>query len=370
MNSLFQKFKPDLLMGGLMTIVITIVLIQIGFIITHPGTSSTLGFVFINIFSFLIFWMFFSFIIHKFNVYRVLAVVAFIAVVLTIGRYKGIFAHPMTFPLLILFWLAIAHFVFPNFHKKYRVIAFLSYGFILVSYLLFFNMGPDGADYYRLNFINSLFIPIPVFVGLWLYEQWRWLKTLKADKAKAELALLKSQVNPHFFFNTLNNLYGLVVEKSEDAPEVVLKLSDMMRYTIYEGKEDLVNLTDEIKYLETYIGLHKIRYQQRVDIRFKHDVKNEIQIAPLLFIILLENAFKHGAEKLTEKAYISLDLVTRDDQIFFTIENNYESNPSRKKGIGLDNLKQRLTHIYPNRHELKVEQTDSTYTAHLNLDLR
>ena len=96
----------------------------------------------------------------------------------------------------------------------------------------------------------------------WLFQQWKWLKTLESKKSKAELSLLKSQINPHFFFNTLNNLYGLTVEKSDDAPNVVLKLSDMMRYTIYMGKEDLVPLKDEVDYLQNYIELHKIRYQK------------------------------------------------------------------------------------------------------------
>ena len=203
---------------------------------------------------------------------------------------------------------------------------------------------------------------------MWVYEQWRWPRTLQADKGKAELALLKSQINPHFFFNTLNNIYGLVVEKSEKAPEVVLKLSDVMRYTIYEGKEDLVALKDEISYLENYIELHKIRYQKKVDIQFKYEADEAVQVAPLLFIILLENAFKHGVEPSTENAYIHLNLKTEGSRILFTIENNYDSNiPREKGGIGLDNLKKRLAHSYPNRHELKIEKTDTIYKVHLKL---
>ena len=141
-----------------------------------------------------------------------------------------------------------------------------------------------------------------------------------------------------------------------------------MRYTIYQGKEDFVLLKDEINYLENYIELHKIRYQKKVEIRFDHDVREGLKVAPLLFIILLENALKHGVEPLTENAYIHLDLKTLDHQILFTIENNYEPNaPNENAGIGLDNLKKRLAHIYPNRHELKIEKIEGIYRARLNL---
>lgn len=294
--------------------------------------------------------------------------VVFLAVMFVIPHYTGIWDSPITVPLLILFWLGVAYLILPEFFKKYRVAILSVYISVIAYHFFFFTTAPDHVQDYRLNLINFILLPIPVFVALWGYEQWRWLKMLKADKARAELALLTSQINPHFFFNTLNNLYGLVVEKSEQAPEVVLKLSDMMRYTIYQGKEDFVLLKDEINYLENYIELHKIRYQKKVEIRFDHDVREGLKVAPLLFIILLENALKHGVEPLTENAYIHLDLKTLDHQIIFTIENNYEPKaPNENAGIGLDNLKKRLAHIYPNQHELKIEKIEGTYRARLNL---
>ena len=296
------------------------------------------------------------------------AIVIFLAVLLVIPHYTGIWDSPITIPLLILFWLGVGYLVLPEFFKKYRVAIFSVYGFVIAYNFFLFNMAPNLAENHRLYLTNFMFIPIPVFTALWVYEQWRWLRTLQADKGKAELALLKSQINPHFFFNTLNNLYGLVVEKSEKAPEVVLKLSDMMRYTIYEGKEESVSLIDEVSYMETYIELHKIRYQKKVDIRFTHKVENAAQVAPLLFVILLENAFKHGVEPLTENAYIHLDLKTEGNHVFFTIENNYDSKILRQnKGIGLDNLKKRLAHSYPDGHQLKIEKTDMVYKVYLNL---
>ena len=182
--------------------------------------------------------------------------------------------------------------------------------------------------------------------------------------------MLKSQINPHFFFNTLNNLYGLTVEKSDQAPAVVLKLSDMMRYTIYKGKEDFVSIKNEVEYLKNYIELHKIRFQKRVKIDFIHQIKGDCKVAPLLFIIFLENAFKHGVEKMIEDAYINIDLKADKSKINFTIENNFEEQISKnEKGIGLDNLKKRLDHMYPNKYELIIEVDSLVYRASLNINL-
>jgi LytS/YehU family sensor histidine kinase len=193
---------------------------------------------------------------------------------------------------------------------------------------------------------------------------------MESKKVKAELSLLKSQINPHFFFNTLNNLYGLTVEKSDDAPDVVLKLSEMMRYTIYMGKEDVVPLKEEITFLQNYIDLHKLRYHENIDIQFETTLTKEYQIAPLLFIIALENAFKHGAEKLTKNAYIYLSMKDIEDCLEFTIENNFDKNyKETTPGIGLNNLKERLELLYPKKHLLTIDKFDSVYKLSLKIDL-
>jgi len=362
MNSSLPNHNAFII-GGIITIVMAVVLGGLGFMFTDSA------YIYIHIYILVFCWLLISFLISKNPVYKIIGLVVFVIATMVLDNYMEIPDNPITTPLVVLSWLGVAYLILPQFFKKYKIAIFSVYGAVL-SYFLIFRMMPNYFENHQQNFSNFMLIPIPVFAALWGYEQWRWLKTLEADKGKAELALLKSQINPHFFFNTLNNLYGLVVEKSAQAPEVVLKLSDMMRYTIYEGKEDLVNLTNEVKYLENYIELHKIRFQKRVNIQFEHDVKEDIQVAPLLFIILLENAFKHGAEKLIKNAYIYLELKTRDKQILFTIENNFDPNASNQKaGIGLDNLKERLAHTYPNQHELRIEKTDSTYTAHLTIDL-
>ena len=301
---------------------------------------------------------------------KVLAVLGLLVVMLVIPHYTGIWDNPFAVPILILFWLGVTYLILPEFFKKYRIAILSVYGLVITYNFFFFTSTPDQAQNDRLSLVLFMILPIPVFAALWAYEQWRWLKTLKADKAKAELALLKNQINPHFFFNTLNNLYGLVVEKSEKAPELVLKLSDMMRYTNYEGKEDLVLVKDEISYLENYIELHKIRYQKKVEILFTHEVQEGLKVAPLLFINLLENAFKHGVEKIRENAFIHLRMRSKGRQLFFSIENSFEGMASNhNKGIGLENLKKRLDYLYPSKHQLTVDEKESIFKVQLNLEI-
>ena len=142
----------------------------------------------------------------------------------------------------------------------------------------------------------------------------------------------------------------------------------MMRYTIYEGEKETVKIADEIEYLKNYIELHKIRYKKTVDITFKHDVNADQLITPLLYIILLENAFKHGIETLTENAYIHIDLNEDQDFIYFRIENNFDPKEiNDTKGIGLTNLKHRLSLIYPKKHELNTFQENNIYRTTLKI---
>jgi len=196
------------------------------------------------------------------------------------------------------------------------------------------------------------------------------LLTLKNEKAKAELLHLKSQVNPHFFFNTLNNLYGLVGTDAKKAQELILKLSDIMRYSIYEGEKETVTLKAEVDYLKNYIELHKMRYHKKVDVQFDVQIEDEYEVMPLLYINLLENAFKHGLENLREDAYIHLSMKTKNKEVFFEIENNFDvEQPKGGNGIGLKNLKRRLELVYPKKHTLTLTTSENIYKAQLTLQL-
>ncbi|WP_286856499.1 MULTISPECIES: sensor histidine kinase [Sphingobacterium] len=227
------------------------------------------------------------------------------------------------------------------------------------------------------NFSSKISIPIIGFYSLlcvalislgvyWLIKQIVSIIKLKNEKMKAELMLLKSQVSPHFFFNTLNNLYGLVVKDPQKAQELILKLSDMMRYSIYEGEKEKVQIQEEIEFLENYIELHKMRYHKLINVDFQYNIDENRTVTPLLFIILLENAFKHGVENLIENAYIKMNLITSQKEICFVIENSFEKR-DRESGIGLKNLKRRLELIYPDQHELTFSVNENIYKVTLVL---
>ncbi|WP_299307021.1 sensor histidine kinase [uncultured Psychroserpens sp.] len=296
----------------------------------------------------------------------VLLIIAF----LTFGtdNYFNIPNHPIVIFLIVVFWLGVFYLFFPKFFKKYSILILLVYGLIL-CYFFYLRLDENYTELYHERILNLLMFPIPVIFFIWIYEQWKWFNTLKSEKAKAELELLKTQVNPHFLFNTLNNLYALTVKQSEKAPEMILKLSDMMRYTIYEGKNERVPLSEEIDYLKNHIALHEIRHKKNVSIEFEHNILPADEIAPLLFIILLENAFKHGVEKLTSDAYVIIVLHSDKNQIYFSVENNYEiPSENNNKGIGIENLKRRLLLIYPDSHKLTINQTTSTYKVELTIN--
>ena len=368
MKGFFQKYYKALIYGGIITLGLVFMLSWFDFMLVDPAyLSSEVQFI-LNIVFIILVWLLISFVIHSSSVLKVLGVMLLLPLSGLADIYLKAF-NPITIPLIILFWLGVAYLIMPQFFLKYKIAIFSVYGLVLI-YFLIFRMMPNYLEEHHQTFVNFMLIPIPIFAALWGYEQWRWFKSVQADKGKAELALLKSQINPHFFFNTLNNLYGLVVEKSDQAPDVVLKLSEMMRYTIYDGREDLVSLDDEITYLENYIDLHKIRYQKKVNIEFHKELDEDLKIAPLLFIILLENSFKHGVEKLTEGAFVRIYLLAKDHHLNFRIENNFEEQPSKKTtGIGLENLRKRLEHIYPGRHELSIEKQAPLYRVNLSIQL-
>lgn len=307
----------------------------------------------------------------KKTVVYVLSLIALIVVTLLIDSAMNLPDNPITFVLLMGFWLGIAYLLAPTFIRKYWKLITLIYVPLLLYffYLRLFSGGLEAYLVIKEDFpFVVFFLPIPIFFLVWIFEQWKWIQNLKAEKSKTELSLLKTQINPHFFFNTLNNLYALTVKNSKQAPEVILKLSDMMRYTIYEGEKETVKLQDEIDYLNNYIELHKIRYKKSVKITFNHDIDTSLTIAPLLYIILLENAFKHGVETLAENAFVQIDLFEKGDFIYFEIENNFDPKEiNESDGIGLKNLKRRLLLIYGKEHELHVESKNNIYKTTLKI---
>lgn len=219
------------------------------------------------------------------------------------------------------------------------------------------------------NLLSILFVVFFFFLLSWIIWQITSAIRLKNEKKKIEILHLQSQVNPHFFFNTLNNLYGLVAEDTMKAQKMILQLSDMMRYSIYDGQADSVPISQEVTYLKNYIELHKMRYHKPISVDFTTTITDEnVKVMPLLFILLIENAFKHGIEALHKDAYIAIHIQSTSKEVLFSVENRYDPTQLPKApGIGLKNLKRRLAIGYPKKHTLTFEKTDDLYKAQLTV---
>ena len=207
------------------------------------------------------------------------------------------------------------------------------------------------------------------------FKEKEQIETLLKEKAQAEISFLKAQIHPHFLFNTLNNLYTLTLRKSDLAPNIVRKLSDMLSYMFYQCKAHSVPIVQEIQLLQTYIDLEMIRYGERLELKFEHELENELaEIAPLVLLSMVENAFKHGASGDINKPVIHIQLKEADNQLFFRVFNSkppkgQEDDTQFKKGIGVSNIKRQLELIYPNHYSLAINEQERTYEVQLNIQL-
>lgn len=228
------------------------------------------------------------------------------------------------------------------------------------------------------SFLSSFMVAGLSTVGKMLYE-WvslrRERKKLERETLQSELKFLKNQINPHFLFNTLNNIYSLALIKSDLAPEVILKLSEILRYMLYECNEPKVKLVNEISYIKNYMDLEKLR--QKDDVMMEFTTEGEIGeqlISPMLFTPFLENAFKHGINKVLKDACVKVHLKVDSDHLYFRVQNTKpEFEPDnitkRQGGIGLANVRKRLELLYPGNYSLDIQNTLTKYIIELNLNL-
>ncbi|WP_346861653.1 histidine kinase [uncultured Draconibacterium sp.] len=191
---------------------------------------------------------------------------------------------------------------------------------------------------------------------------------------EAELKLLKAQIHPHFLFNTLNNLYGLTLEKSDKAPDLVLRLSDILDYILYRCDEKRVLLSDELANLKNYIEIEKIRYSGKLKMQVDFPSEtNNLQIAPLIILPFIENAFKHGVSNYPGVAFVNIKLHLIDQTLIFKIENSknqvVNATSNHSKGIGLKNARKRLDLIFPEKYILKIDDKTDSFSVNLTLNL-
>ncbi len=210
------------------------------------------------------------------------------------------------------------------------------------------------------------------FIKKWA-EQRHINEALIKEKVAAELSLLKSQVQPHFIFNTLNNIYMLSLKNSPLTSDMIYRLSALLSYMLYDTKRTFIEIEKEIDYVKNYINLEKIRYGERLDVQLNvfNNVRG-VMVTPLLFLPLVENAFKHGVSNAVDDSWIHIDISLKKKTLVFKVENSvikekYTANDFGS-GLGLENLKRRLEILYPNRHELKVMNDDCSYLATLKIN--
>ncbi len=216
-----------------------------------------------------------------------------------------------------------------------------------------------------------IFLSLPIVLALQWGQQNIRILALENEKSQTELSLLKQQINPHFFFNTLNNLYALSLQKDTRTSESILQLSELMRFTIYKGQEDRILLTEEVKYLEDYIELQQMRLRIPLKLSFEKEILNDnFLIAPMLLIVIIENAFKHGIETADQEAFLHISLKVSNHQLEFTCINSVENKlEDHKPGIGLQNLRSRLDLIYPNNYKLVLNKEPGIFKAMLHINL-
>lgn len=278
---------------------------------------------------------------------------------------------------------------FPRFYSNLKAYIIISAVFVIIYALIYylidvnlvphlskyeFKHPPQFFIYFRMLMTSSFFYFIGTSASLIEHNQ-RLVeneKLLTGEKLETELKLLKAQINPHFIFNALNNIYSLTYMQAKNAPDAVLKLSEMLRYVFYDCSKDKVHLSAEIKYIENFNAFQQMKseYKQNINIKNDSGISN-IEIAPMLFIPFIENAFKYSRIEEDEKAYVNIALNKKDNKLLFSIENSIptDNKPMSGSGTGIKNVKHRLAIIYANKHQLDIQDQKNKFTVNLSVEI-
>ncbi|MFN8241758.1 MAG: histidine kinase [Bacteroidales bacterium] len=286
----------------------------------------------------------------------------------------------MVFTDLLIYW------ILPRFLLKRKFLLFtllaVVHGILFglaVWYVIYLVSGYPFIE--TLPFIRPIILnyQIPATAAaIYMFKRWyliqQYTLNLEKEKIESELNFLKSQIHPHFLFNTLNNLYALTLKKSDSAPDTVLRLSNLLEYTLYSGKKTEVELGEELNQLLGYINLEKLRFGNRLTTSVNISSNTDgLEIAPLLLLPFVENSFKHGVSNDLKNPYIKLNVDVTGNQLVFNIVNSCSNNQIHfevyKERIGLKNVKRRLELLYPDTHKLDIIQEDDTFTVNLELIL-
>jgi len=242
--------------------------------------------------------------------------------------------------------------------------------------------GRNDVDWQSIYwFFNEIAIPLLAFMTIKFmfdnFEQQKKLEQIEKDNLTNELKFLKSQIQPHILFNSLNNLYDFTLSKSDKAPDLVLKLANVLRYVLYETSTEKVKLSKEFKFLKDYIDLQQMQFEGRGVLEFDASHPNnleELEIAPFLLIPFIENSVKHSLGTKEKNVIVKIFLEVKGKNIKLLVSNNFEKSNHRTedlttKGIGLKNVKKRLDLLYPNQYELSIQESNTFYSVQLELAL-
>ena len=237
------------------------------------------------------------------------------------------------------------------------------------------NLTPGGNDNifspenYQFVFL-FLAISTPIILAFERQQQHVQISNIAQQQTKTELMLLQQQINPHFLFNTLNNLYALTLKKADNAPDLVMQLANLLRYSVYEGQKAQVSLEKEINYLKGFIALQHLRSAERCnfDVQWPEHQQHYL-ISPLLLIMILENAIKHGVEPTSQKVTVVFKITMADNILTLFSSNPILPNNNLEHGVGLNNLRRRLTLLYPNKHTLIINENKNLWQTTLKLEL-
>jgi two-component system LytT family sensor kinase len=247
--------------------------------------------------------------------------------------------------------------------------------FLVVKLLYAENrLFPEMIDVVMLFF--NMFFVVFIAIAIKFYKRWsekdfREQKVQK-EKVEAELQMLKTQINPHFLFNTLNSIYVLAMKKSEQTANTVMKLSDILDYILYKINAPRIAIADEIQIINNYIELEKIRFTDRVNLEFSSNLQSKhIQIPPMLIIPFVENAFKHGVSKSLEKSWIRISIKEVDQMLHIKVSNSLSQNALKGKsgGIGLVNVKKRLDLLFTDQYQLDIAEKNNRYDVFLSIPI-
>ena len=300
--------------------------------------------------------------------------VAFLSIHILVPRYLNNKKH-LAFTLAFLFvtflmaevYITVSYlYLEPTYPETYGAFYIKNLG----DYSLLERLGfSDMIRYILISKIPTLLFPAVILIAVNFYEKQQNLLAYKEQKQAAELSALKTQLNPHFIFNTLNNIYSLAINSSPNTAEAVAKLSGIFDYVLYRCNERFVSLKSEVEMIENYIALEELRYDERVVVNFKNNVSEPKKIAPLLYLTLVENAFKHGVSQELQQAQINISLNNdKNGAVIFKIDNTKPLNNQSQQSsdsIGLTNLKRQLKLIYPDNHDLIISETKSIYQVSL-----